>query len=276
MNVGFIGTGSMGSILIEAFIQSGAILPENMLIYNRTMDKAEAIAAKIPGICVANNVEHVLQMCEVVFICVRPNDYKTILQLLQQYGREEQTIVSITSAVLLADMQRIIPNRIIKMIPSITNASLSGAALLMYDSRISEEEKNAWNRMFAAISQPIEIDEAFVRVSSDLTSCGPAFFSYLLQNFIDSAVEQTGISKESATLLVTEMIIGFGKLVSVGGFTLETLQQRVCVPGGVTGVGLDVLREEIGPLFSHLFQKTHQKYDEDVAECKEWLYSLYR
>ncbi len=275
MNVGFIGTGSMGSILIEAFLRSGAISSENMILYNRTLEKAEKVVSRNTGVTIAESVEDLINISDVVFICVRPNDYKPILQQLQQFGRTEQTIVSITSAVLLEDLVAILPNKIIKMIPSITNASLSGATLIMYDPRFSIAEKNVWNRFFAAISQPIEIDETFVRVSSDLSSCGPAFFSYLFQNFIESAVKQTGISKESASLLVTEMIIGFGKLLSIGGFTLETLEQRVCVPGGVTGVGLAVLREEIGPLFEHLFQKTHQKYDEDVGECKEWLDSLH-
>ena len=36
MKVGFIGTGSMGSLLIDAFIQSGALLPEQIRVSNRS------------------------------------------------------------------------------------------------------------------------------------------------------------------------------------------------------------------------------------------------
>ncbi len=49
MKVGFIGTGSMGSILIEAFIQSGALNPEDIIASNRTASKVERLAAAYPA-----------------------------------------------------------------------------------------------------------------------------------------------------------------------------------------------------------------------------------
>lgn len=274
MEVGFIGTGSMGRILIEAFIASGAIPPSQITIINRTKEKAESLVATHPEIKLASSVEELIQKCGAIFICVRPSDYVPVLKLLQQNSHADQTVISITSAILLKDMERSIPSKIIKLIPSITNAALSGASLVMFSERLSIEEKNMWNQIFASMSQPIEIDEQYVRVSSDLISCGPAFFSYLLQSFIESAVSQTGISHESATFMVTEMMIGYGRLISIGGFTLETLQERVLVPGGVTGIGLGVIKEELGPLFDHLFQKTHEKFEQDVEESKEWLKQL--
>lgn len=274
MEVGFIGTGSMGRILIEAFIASGAIPPSQITIINRTKEKAESLVATHPEIKLASSVEELIQKCGAIFICVRPSDYVPVLKLLQQNSHADQTVISITSAILLKDMERSIPSKIIKLIPSITNAALSGASLVMFSERLSIEERNMWNQIFASMSQPIEIDEQYVRVSSDLISCGPAFFSYLLQSFIESAVSQTGISHESATFMVTEMMIGYGRLISIGGFTLETLQERVLVPGGVTGIGLGVIKEELGPLFDHLFQKTHEKFEQDVEESKEWLKQL--
>lgn len=40
MKIGFIGTGNMGTILIESFIESKAADPSNMTITNRTIEKA--------------------------------------------------------------------------------------------------------------------------------------------------------------------------------------------------------------------------------------------
>lgn len=274
MEVGFIGTGSMGTILIEAFIKSGAIPPSQIHIYNRTKEKADALKTLYPELRIATSLEELIISSKAIFICVRPSDYPVVLKKLQQYSCAEQTVISITSAVMMDDLEKCISSKIIKLIPSITNAALSGASLVMYSSRITPEEQHDWHHLFATISQPIEIDEQYIRVSSDLISCGPAFFSYLLQNFIESAVAKTGISRESATFMVTEMVIGYGRLFSIGEFTLDSLQERVLVPGGVTGIGLGVIREELGPLFDHLFQKTHEKFERDVEESKEWLKHL--
>ena len=60
------------------------------------------------------------------------------------------------------------------------------------------------------------IEEDITRVSSDIASCGPAFFSYLLQCFINAAVDKTNITHEEATTLVSEMVVGMGKLLEKG------------------------------------------------------------
>lgn len=271
LEVGFIGTGSMGTILIEALIHSKAIPPTNIKIINRTIEKTKSLKNLYPELVIADSLEELIIKCQAVFICVRPGDYPEILKELQKFSHSEQIVVSITSALLIEDLENCIPSKIIKLIPSITNAALSGATLLMYSERLTPKERNDWQQIFSTFSTPLVIEERFVRVSSDITSCGPAFFSYLLDHFIEGAVLTTGIPREHATLLATEMIIGLGKLFSNATFTLDTLQERVRVPGGVTGVGLDVLREEIGSLFEHLFQKTHEKFKQDLEEGKKGL-----
>lgn len=97
----------------------------------------------------------------------------------------------------------------------------------------------------------------------------PAFFSYLLQAFIDAAVEQTKITHEEATTLASEMVIGMGKLLEKEIFTLPTLQEKVCVKGGVTGEGIQILKEHGGDMFHKLFERTHKKYAEDLAGAEE-------
>lgn len=275
MTFGFIGTGNMGTLLIESFVTSGAIPPQHMLIFNRTKEKADRIIYKYKDIQLAKNIMDIIENTNHIFICVRPSDYHDVLQLIKQFGQPEQTVISITSSVMLSDLEKCLPCKVIKVIPSITNAAHAGALLTMYGTRLSVEEKKEWNKLFSHIGTPIEIDETYVRVSSDLTSCGPAFMSFILQNLITHATEQTSIPRDLATLFVTEMIIGYGKLLSIGKYSLDTLQDHVIVPGGVTGVGLSVLQEEIGPLFAHLFQKTHEKFEKDVEESKEWIKQLY-
>jgi competence protein ComER len=62
------------------------------------------------------------------------------------------------------------------------------------------------------------------------------------------------------------MIIGMGKLLESEIYTLPTLQKKVCVTGGVTGKGIEVLEEVVGDMFEKIFHVTHQKYYEDIEE----------
>jgi competence protein ComER len=126
--------------------------------------------------------------------------------------------------------------------------------------------------LFAKISVPVTIDEKITRVASDIVSCGPAFFSYLLQRFILAAVKETEIDQETATVMASEMIVGLGELIKQGHYTLPSLQEKVCVKGGITGEGIKIMEEELGEVFEHVFQATHSKFNEDLEKVNLQFY----
>lgn len=262
MKVGFIGTGSMGSILLEAFLSVKALRPEQITASNRSWGKVLKISERHPGVTAAENNIETVQASDLIFLCVKPLEFKRVIDDILPYVTKNKLVISITSPILIDDLEKQMPCKIAKVIPSITNSVAAGASLIMFGNRCDEEDRKLIRDLFSQISRPLEIEESKTRVSSDIVSCGPAFISYLLQRFIDAAVEETGISQEEATFLTSEMIVGLASLISKGAFDLPTLQQRVCVPGGVTGAGILAL-ENIGDVFNHVFKNTHKKYDED-------------
>lgn len=258
--VGFIGTGSMGRILIEAFLKSGALEPADIVISNRTKRKAERLAELYPGIRLADTNADLIKDSDICLICVKPLEYGGVLDEIKDVLRDDHLVISITSPVMLRDMEARIPCKIAKIVPSITNAALYGASLCMYGSRLTAEDRKKLFNLFRRISRPIEIKEEHIRVASDLASCGPAFLSFLMQRLAQAATEVAEIPEETAVQLVDEMIYGVGKLLTEGGFTLQSLQNRVAVPGGVTRDGLDILENRIGNVFDELLQMTQQKH----------------
>ncbi|MFZ3588226.1 late competence protein ComER [Bacillus sp. DJP31] len=269
MNVGIIGTGNMGTILIESFIESRAVKPSDLFITNRTLPRAEKLKAIYPELNVVPTSEEIIQHSEVIFICLKPLDIYPLLLKIAPLVQKDQCIVSITSPVSVNRLQSVLPCNVARVIPSITNRALSGVSLVTFGESCSIDAQNLVNGLFQQISSTVMIKEEITRVASDIVSCGPAFFSYILQRFIDSAVQETEISKHQATELASGMLIGMGKLLEKGIFTLPTLQEKVCVKGGVTGVGIKVLEEELGEMFNHVIQRTHEKYYEDIKEIKE-------
>lgn len=271
MRVGFIGTGSMGTILIDAFIASAALSPIQITASNRSKEKVLKLIERYPGLKAAENNMETVSESDLVFLCVKPLEFRKVLEEVAPYLREDHLVISITSPILITDLEKQAACKIAKVIPSITNSVGAGASLMMFGSRCQDEDRSMLNNLFGKISQPLEIQESHVRVSSDIVSCGPAFMSYLLQRFITAAVEETGVSKEEATFLTSQMIVGLGELISKGAFDLPTLQKRVCVPGGVTGAGIEAL-EDIGDVFNRVFQNTHKKYREDLKEVSHMFY----
>ncbi|MDQ0231569.1 late competence protein ComER [Metabacillus malikii] len=266
MNVGFIGTGNMGRILIESFIESGAIRPSFIHMTNRTIEKANAIKENYPDVHVVEDAGEVVRRSDFVFICVKPLDIHPLLQDIENLLIPNKCLVSITSPIQVEQLESIVKCQVARVIPSITNRAFSGVSLVSYGNSCYVETQTQLEQLFSKISNPVQINNDITRVSSDIVSCGPAFFSFLLQKFVEGAVEETNITKEQATLLASEMVIGMGKLLETELYSLPTLQEKVIVKGGVTGKGIKVLEDEVGEMFNKVFQVTHEKYYEDIEE----------
>ncbi len=259
----------MGTILIESFINGKAVKQEQLFITNRTLEKAYNIQKRYPDIHVMATNEEVAKHATIVFICTKPLHMPAVLKELRPHLTDDHCIVSITSPISVQQLESLVPCHVIRVIPSITNRALAGSSLITVSERCANAYRATIEQLFRSISRPIYIDEPITRIASDLTSCGPAFFSYLIQKFIDAAVQQTSITKEQATTLATDMIIGLGALLEQQLYTLPTLQEKVCVKGGITGAGIDVLEKEVGDLFVHIFQKTHEKFDEEKEKVRQ-------
>ncbi|KMJ60198.1 competence protein [Bacillus sp. LL01] len=269
MKIGMIGTGNMGKILVESFVDSKAVPPENITITNRSIEKAFKIQNKYPDIHVAETAEELVQASDIIFLCVKPLDIHPLLTKTNHHLTSDKCVISITSPVSVAQLETLVSCQVARIIPSITNRALSGVTLVTFGDNVCESYQEFLLSVCSKISTPIHIKENVTRVASDIVSCGPAFFSYILQRFIDGAVSETSITKEQATDLASQMIIGMGKLIEKDIYTLQTLQEKVCVKGGVTGEGIKVLENELGDVFHHVIQKTHEKFDEDLMEVKK-------
>lgn len=265
LRVGIIGTGNMGTILTEALIEGKAVQQDQIYITNRTLAKALKLKESYPLIHIAQTLKEVINESDLIFLCVKPRDIHPLIKENQEHFRDDQCVVSITSPVSVEQLEAVIPCSCIRAIPSITNRALSGVCLMTVGEKCVQHWEEKTFKLLSHIGIPLKIEQFITRVASDIVSCGPAFFSFILQKFIEAAVHETGINQAMANQLVTEMMIGMGKLFEKNHYSLATLQEKVCVKGGITGEGIKILEEaNLIEIFVKLFQATHNKFHEDV------------
>ncbi|HET7628392.1 MAG TPA: late competence protein ComER [Bacillales bacterium] len=269
MNIGMIGTGNMGSVLIHAFMKSSAVDPGHLFITNRTLRKAQELKNQYPDVQLAETPEEVAETADIVFVCVKPLDIQPLLETLRPKLSRDKLLVSITSPVTVKELESVVDCGVARAIPSITNRVLAGVSLITFGMSCEERHKERLLELMRHVSKPLEIEESITRIASDIVSCGPAFYTYLTERFIQSAVQETDVTYEQATAFCTEMLIGIGRLLEQQVYTLPELRKKVTVKGGVTGEGLSALEEDVGDMFNHLIQKTHAKYVEDREKVKK-------
>jgi len=259
----------MGEIIIEAFIQSNSVLADQINIYNRTQAKAKHIKDRFPQLTICTSEVGVAKNSELIFVCVKPGEMHNVLTKIATAVTNESCVVSITSPISVTQLEQVLPCHTARFIPSITNKVSSGVSLLTFGNSCSKFWREKIRQLASNISEAIEIENDITRISSDIVSCGPAFFSYLAQQFINAAVEETNIDQQTATLLTEKMLIGLGDLLKSGHYSLPTLQKKVCVKGGITGEGIKIFEQELGDVFNHLFQATHRKFGEEITKIEK-------
>ncbi|QTH46187.1 late competence protein ComER [Cohnella sp. LGH] len=272
MKIGFIGAGSMGSLLVGAFVRSGAMRPDDIVVSSRTPSKLSALAEQYPGLHIAASNREAAIGADYLFLCVKPLDFRRVLEEIAPVLTARQIVVSITSPVKVASLEELTPSKVAKIIPSVVNAVGSGASLVMWGTRLTEDDKQELWQLFSSISRPICVPEDEVRVASDLSSCGPAFMACLLEQFIDAAVLSAGMERETATALACEMMLGTARLMLELPCTPAELQARVSVPGGITAVALESLRKSTRGAFLQVLYTTHEKFAEDLDRVDSSLF----
>jgi pyrroline-5-carboxylate reductase len=259
---GFIGTGSMGSMLIRHFIGTGVVAPEDIAACSRTGASARALAADT-GISVKDSDRDVAQGADVLFICVRPLDVHGVLAEIHDVLSKNTLLISIAGCVTLADLAAWSgPGvRCARIIPSVTAEEHSGISLVAWGSWVTPEDKELVFSLFSAIGTPVEIEEMHIEVYSDLTSCAPALFAAMMQEYAAAAVRKEGVPPALAEYLVRHTLIGTAWLLASKDTGFDTIIGRVATRGGITEEGVKVLHSRLPAVYDELLDATLAKHE---------------
>lgn len=256
MNTGFIGTGSMGGMLVRALLRSGAIASEKTWAANRSSAKLDALAADLPGIHIVS-AKQLAAECDLVFLCVGAAETPAVLAQIDTELSARQLLLTTAGAIPLTVLENRVPCRVAKVIPSITQEVGLGVALLMYGSRVTTEDQQLLENLLCRICKPVAITESLARPAISLASGGPAMLAYLLQSMADEAVRSNAeLSPELARQLVQEMASGTMRLFSEVSMTTQEIIRRVAVPGGMTALAIEILSRHVPQGWQSVFQET--------------------
>ncbi|KYP80410.1 pyrroline-5-carboxylate reductase dimerization domain-containing protein [Ferroacidibacillus organovorans] len=260
MSLGVIGTGRIGSMLATAL----AVAAPNaaLTVYNRTWDKAETLANAFPEtIRAVRTLDEAIDRADQIFLCLRPNDLRTVMHEIGNSLRKDQWVISTCSSISLCELETFCNSLVCKLIPSVTQRANAGVALVMFSERWRAHDRSAFVDTLSCIGRIHTIAEEDVRIYSDLTSCAPAFFSHLAFLFQKAAC-QKGVDMATAQMLIAHMMEGLGALVASEIYNFTTVIERVAVPGGVTEAGLTELMKMDESLFDRVLDATARRQRE--------------
>ncbi|MDP3065314.1 MAG: pyrroline-5-carboxylate reductase dimerization domain-containing protein [Methanobacteriaceae archaeon] len=257
--IGFIGYGSMGNMLIQGFLFSGAVNPEKVVVSTRTISKLTPLKKSYPPIEITQKNKDLALKCSKIFLFVNTGEVKTVLDDIKSNLDENNHIIYIAAGLSMKNIESQFKGKVSKVIPSLTSEVKEGVSLVCHNQQVGQKDAGFVESLFNKIGNVKVINEKDLEVVSDLTSCAPAFIALIFQEFARAGYDNSDLTRKEAEDLVVKTLLGTSKLLFE--MSPEDLMSRVATRGGITEEGLKVLRNKLPSLFQELFQVTLQKHD---------------
>ena len=253
MRVGIIGYGSMGKMLLWKFSEAAKIAKQDLFVSNRTESKLEE--AKDIAQVVSN--KDLAASSDIVFVCVRPSDLKTVLEEIRDSINADALLVSLNGSVSFESIRKVIDIKTAKVIPSLTAEIGRSQTLVCFDEKVSD--KTALKDLLSCIGDVIELPENEMGMGSELVSCLPGFIASIFDVICKSAEGHTSIPREQIVKMVLSTMSATGELMLQKEMSFEDVVTRVATKGGITEEGTKVVYEGFPETADLLFAKTLEK-----------------
>jgi len=238
LRIAFIGTGSMGSAVLDGLLAAGHPKP---LISATTRTEAKAKALRDRGISAlagetspdANAL--MAGDADVIVLGVKPYQIVDVLTELKGEIGKNVVIISMAAGIKLATMAAVLdenPN-LIRTMPNTPALVGKGVTGLASAASASQEAIDAAKALFEAVGSVVVIPEEKIDALSAVSGSGPAWVYYIIEQWEKVAISE-GFSEEDAKLMVRQTLAGSVELLENSGEEPSELRRKVTSPGGTT------------------------------------------
>ena len=224
--------------MIASLLRSGTA-PTDITACEKMAARREQIAAT-HGVAISDDARSAATAAALVVLAVKPQDFAAAAKPLAGSLTADQTIVSIMAGVSLRELDRLMGHdRLVRAMPNTPAQIGAGFVAWTATAKVNAKARIAVGALLGALGSAVEVaDEKQVDMATAVSGSGPGFVYLIIEAFIDAGV-RIGMSRELATRMVVETVLGSARLMQATGEHPAVLRNRVTSPGGTTAAGLE-------------------------------------
>lgn len=239
MRLGFIGGGNMATAIAVGAVTSGGISPKDIYIYDKDIDKMNALCAK-HGFNACKSQGEAEIKSDILILAVKPNVAPSVLSGINRAN----AIVSIVAGLDTQSIKNQVKGdiRVLRVMPNTPLMVGAGASAFAYPSSLNKEEYDAMKKLFSSLGIVVEADEKYFSAITGLSGSGPAYVYMFIEALSDAGVKH-GLTRQVAKQLAAQTVLGAAKMVLDTDKHPAALKDDVCSPGGTTIEAVAVLED---------------------------------
>ncbi len=242
-NIAFLGGGKMGEALLSGLLRSGGRTAEEITVTARREERARELAGKYGVSATLDNAEAV-KWADVVVLMAKPQDMDVLLEQIRDAVEPRHLVVSFAAGIRTSFVEQHLPEgtfvvRVMSNVPVMVDEAMSviTPGKLADDSHLAVAEE-----LLSYVGKVIRLKETHLDAVTATSGSGPAYFFLLAEAMIEACI-LLGLSRDVATDLIIQTMLGSAKMLRDTGKHPVELREMVTSPGGTTIAAIKHLEE---------------------------------
>ena len=229
-----LGAGKAGEALIAGFISSGWRKPREIVATARHAERLLELEERYRVATTLSNAEAV-SGSGIVVIAVKPQDIEALLREIGSVVSRSQTVISVAAAIPTAFIEAHLADAVpvVRAMPNTPATVHEGMAGVTPGAHAGEDHLVRAEEVLGSVGRSVRVDEEYMDAVTAVSGSGPAYFALLAESMIEAGI-LLGLSREIATDLVVQTMLGTAKLLRDEGMHPVELREMVTSPGGTT------------------------------------------
>ena len=241
--IALLGAGKMGGILLEAFARYQGSPRLALSATVQHAERAETLARRF-NIPIGTDNRKAARAADIIFLCVKPQVVDQVLAEIRPEVGRGKLIVSIVASVPTSYIEQRLKGKVpvVRSMPNTPAVVGCGMTAVCKGRFATDEHMEIARHLFASVGRCAIADEKQMDAITGLSASGPAYIFIILESLAEAGVK-VGLSRELATELAAQTVLGAAQMVLQTGSHPALLKDAVTTPAGCTIDGILELEE---------------------------------
>lgn len=235
-----VGAGLMGEAIVSGLLAAGWAASDVVVCDTRPDRLAEL--TKRHGVAAASPAE--AASADIVLVAVKPADVTGVLAELREHVAPHTLVLSIAAGVTLATLRAGLPDGtpVVRAMPNTPARVGQGITAISPGQYATADHLAAVTEVLGAVGRVVNVAEKDQDAVTAVSGSGPAYLFLLAEAMIEGGVH-CGLSRDIATELAVQTLLGSAALLRESGEHPAVLRESVTSPGGTTAAALRRLED---------------------------------
>jgi pyrroline-5-carboxylate reductase len=232
--VAFLGAGKMGEALVAGLIRAGGRTKEDIVVTARREERARDLEERHGVTSLLDNAE-AARSARTLVITVKPQDMEALLEQLSAAVDPDHLVISFAAGIRTSFIESRLGEgvpvvRVMSNVPVMVDEAMS---VISPGAHAEDKHLAVAEELLGYVGRVLRLSEVHQDAVTATSGSGPAYFALLAEAMIDACI-LLGLSRDVATDLIVQTMLGSAKMLRDTGKHPVEIREMVTSPGGTT------------------------------------------